>query len=45
MQLKSGYVEAIKGAYEAVQTAREAKQDTGSDRMAGLAAINAAVRL
>ena len=45
MQLKSGYVEAIKGAYEAVQTAREAKQDTGSDRMAGLAAINAAVSI
>ena len=28
-----------------MQTAREAKQDTGSDRMAGLAAINAAVSI
>jgi filamentous hemagglutinin len=42
-QLKSGYVEAAKGAYEAVQTARDAKDDTGSDRMAALATINAAV--
>ena len=32
-QLKSGYVEAIKGAYEAIQTARDAQQDTGSDRI------------
>ncbi len=42
-QLKSGYVDAAKGAYEAVETARDAKDDTGSDRMAALAAINAAV--
>ena len=42
-QLKSGYVDAARGAYESVQTARDAKQDTGSDRMAGLAALNAIV--
>ena len=41
-QLKR-YVDAARGAYESVQTARDAKQDTGSDRMAGLAALNAIV--
>ena len=43
VQIKSGYVEAVKGAAANIETARTAKEDTGSSRMAGLATLNAAM--
>ena len=43
VQIKSGYVDAVKGAAASIETARTAKEDTGSSRMAGLATLNAAM--
>ena len=44
-QLKSGYVDAVKGAAQSIDTARTAKEKTGSNRMAALATVNAAMNV